>query len=106
MKETDTTREREATYPGREKKFAKFIYQNLTIPKRTQSLEAGGTVRVRFIVNKNGNVTNVRISQSVEFAFDEEAIRVVSSAKDWIPAEQKGKKVNAYREQPITLSFK
>ena len=106
MTETDTTGEREASYPGGEKKFTKFISQNLTIPKRTQSLEAGGTVRVRFIVNKNGSVTNVKISQSVEFAFDEEVLRVVSSAKDWIPAEQKGRKVNAYREQPITLSFK
>ena len=102
----DTTDEHEAEYKGGQKKYLNYIYKNLKIPDRTQSLEAGGTVRVRFIVDKEGNVTNVRIWKSVEFAFDEEAMRVVSSAKEWIPAVQRGRKLNAYREQPITLSFK
>lgn len=102
----DTTGEHEAEYKGGIKKFSNFISQNLKIHDRTQSLEAGGTVRVRFIVNKEGKVTNVLIWKSVEFAFDEEALRVVSLSKDWIPAIQRGKKVNAYREQPITISFK
>jgi TonB family protein len=102
----DTTGEHEADYKGGIKKFSNFISQNLKIPERTQSLEAGGTVRVRFVIDKEGKVINVRIWKSVEFAFDEEALRVVSISKDWIPAIQKGRKVNAYREQPISLSFK
>ena len=102
----DTIGEHEAEYKGGEKSFSKFISQNLKIPERTQSLEAGGTVRVRFIVNKEGKVTNIRIWKSVEFAFDEEALRVVSLSKGWTPAIQRGRKVNAYREQPITISFK
>lgn len=102
----NTTDEHEAEYKGGQKKYVNFIYKNLKIPERTQTLEAGGTVRVRFIVDKEGKVTNVRIWKSVEFAFDEEVMRVVSSAKEWIPAMQKGKKLNAYREQPVTISFK
>ena len=102
----DTTDEHEAEYKGGQKKYVNYIYKNLKIPERTQTLEAGGTVRVRFIVDKEGKVTNVRICKSVEFAFDEEVMRVVSTAQDWIPASQKGRKVNAYREQPITISFK
>ncbi len=102
----DTTDEHEAFYKGGGKKNINFIYKNLKIPDRTEALQAGGTVKVRFIVNKEGQVTNVRIWKSVEFAFDEEVLRVVSSAQDWIPAIQRGKKVNAYREQPITISFK
>jgi TonB family protein len=101
----DTTDEHEAVYKGGEKKYQSLIHNNLKIPERTQSLEAGGTVRVRFIIDPEGNVTDVHILRSVEFAFDEEVMRVVSSVKGWIPASQKGRKVNAYREQPITISF-
>ncbi len=101
----DTTDEHEAEYKGGMKRYTEYINQNLKIPERTLSIGKGGTVKVRFIVNKNGEVTNVRIFKSVELAFDEEAMRVVSSAKDWIPAVQKGRKVNAYREQPITITI-
>ena len=104
--EQDSTDEHEAEYKGGQKKYLNYIYQNLKVPDRTQTLATGGTVRVRFIIDKEGKVTNVRIRKSVEFAFDEEAMRVISSAKDWIPAVQRGRKVNAYREQPITISFR
>lgn len=102
----DTIGEHEAAYRGGEKKYLNYIYSNLKIPERTLNLNAEGTVRVRFIIDEQGKVTNVRISKSVEFALDEEAMRVVSSAKDWLPASIKDKKVKAYREQPITVSFK
>ncbi len=103
---TDTTGEQEASYKDGEKKFQEYIYANLKIPDRTQALEAGGTVKVRFMINTSGKVVNVYIWRSVEFAFDEEVIRLVSSAGDWIPAVQRGRKVNAYREQPVSISFR
>ena len=102
----DTSGEQEAEYRGGIRKYLNYINKNLKIPDRTQSLATGGTVRVRFIVNVEGKVTHVKLRKSIEFAFDEESMRVISSANDWIPAMQRGKKVNAYREQPITISFK
>ncbi len=102
----DTTGEQEAEYKGGQKKYLNFIYKNLKIPERTQTLQTGGTVRARFIINADGSITKIQIWKSVEFAFDEEVMRVILSAKDWMPAIQKGKKVNAYREQPVSLSFK
>ncbi len=102
----DTMDEHEAEYRGGQKKYLNYINKTFTVPSRTQSLQTGGSVRVQFIVDKEGKVINVHIKKSVEFAFDEEVMRVVSSAKDWLPASQKGRKVNAYREQPITISFK
>ena len=104
--EKDTTGKHEAFYKGGEKKYLNYIYQNLKVPNRTENLMAGGTVRVRFIIDEDGRLRNVQIRKSVEFAFDEEVIRVVSSAKDWIPANINGKKIKAYREQPISVSFK
>jgi protein TonB len=33
----------------------------------------------------------------------EEAMRVIKKTKNWIPAIQNGRNVNAYRRQPITF---
>ncbi len=101
----DTTGEIEATYKGGLKKISGIISSNFKVPDRTSNLTKGGTVNVRFIVDKNGKEQDIEILHSVEFAFDEEAMRVVSLLKNWIPASDKGRKVNAYRIQPITISF-
>jgi TonB family protein len=102
----DTTGQFEAVYVGGVKKIGEIIQSNIQIPDRTASLTNGGSVRVRFVVNTNGKPENIEIQKSVEFSFDEESMRVVALLKDWIPASDKGKKVNAYRVQPITVSLK
>ncbi len=101
----DTTGEIEAVYKGGTKRIREIITSNIKVPDRTESLTKGGTVNVRFIVDINGKPKDIEILHSVEFAFDEEAMRVVALLKNWIPASDKGRKVNAYRIQPITLSF-
>ncbi len=101
----DTTGEIEATYRGGLKKISKIISSNFNVPERTTNLTKGGTVNVRFVIDKNGEEREIEILHSVEFAFDEEAMRVVALLKNWIPASDKGKKVNAYRIQPITVTF-
>ena len=63
----------------------------------------GGTVRVLFIINTDGQVSNTKLKKSVEFVLDEEALRVFRNSPPWIPAFQNGKTVRAYRLQPITF---
>jgi hypothetical protein len=35
---------------------------------------------------------------------EEEVVRAIKKSPLWIPAEQDGKKVHAYRKQPVTFS--
>ncbi len=101
----DTTDLHEAVYQGGGKKIIQIIQKNIRIPDRTQSLGKGGTAKIRFVINVAGKPTDIEVLQSMEFAFDEEAMRVIALLKDWIPASDKGRKVNAYRIQPITISL-
>lgn len=101
----DTTGEVEASYIGGNKKIREIITSHFKVPERTASINKGGTVNVRFIVDTTGKPTNIQILHSVEFAFDEEAMRTVSYINKWIPASVKGRKVKAYRIQPITISL-
>lgn len=101
----DTTLETEAVYVGGTKKMTKIIQSNIKIPDRTAILTKGGTVLVSFVIDTLGKTTNIEILKSVEFAFDEEAKRLVSLLTDWIPATNGGKKIRAFRIQPITIKL-
>ena len=61
------------------------------------------TVIVQFIVDKEGNVSDIQALSNVGFGMEEEAIRVLKRADKWEPAIQAGYKVKAYRVQRITF---
>ena len=101
----DTTDQIEAVYNGGNRKILKIIQSNFVVPDRTSSLTKGGTTKVRFVINTSGKPIDIEILKSTEFSFDEEAKRVVGLLNDWVPASDKGKKVNAYRIQPVTVTL-
>ena len=62
--------------------------------------EIQGTVVVQFIVDKEGNVSDVEaISGPNELR--EEAVRVIKKSGKWTPAIQNGRQVKSYKKQPI-----
>lgn len=101
----DTTGEIEAKFKGGNARIRSIISSNFKVPARTASLRKGGTVDVRFIIDTSGKQKDIYITKSVEFAFDEEALRVVALLNSWDPAFQSGRKVNAYRILPITINL-
>jgi periplasmic protein TonB len=62
-----------------------------------------GTVHVRFIVDKSGQVSNVEAIDMKNTKLAEVAINAIRKGPKWIPAVQNGRPVNAYRIQPVTL---
>ena len=80
----------------------KFFGKNLNAEAGNQSVN-GGTVSVGFIVNTLGKCTEIYVKKSIEFILDEEVKRIIYLSPPWNPAEQGGKKVKAYRIQPITF---
>lgn len=94
--------EKEAEYKGGLNSLAKFLIKNLNKDIALKSTN-GGKVQVGFMINTMGKVSKIYLYKSVEAILDEEALRVIYKMPDWIPAEQDGKKVNAYRIQPISF---
>jgi periplasmic protein TonB len=95
--------EREAVYKKSDKDWIKYLLKNLNGGVVNKSVK-GGNVIVQFVVNTVGKCTDVHMAKSVEFVLDEEAVRIIENAPLWEPALQKGRKVNAYRKQPITFT--
>ncbi|HEY4207217.1 MAG TPA: energy transducer TonB, partial [Puia sp.] len=101
-KEDNTIREIvgiEASYPAGMEAWRRFLSKNFRVPD-----EVSGTVVVQFIVDKEGNVSDVHaISGPDELRTEGE--RVIKKSGRWSPGIQNGLKVNSYKRQPIVVQF-
>ena len=93
--------ETEPTFPDGEEALQRFILQNLKYPVKAQGKGESGRVKVKFLVTKTGNITDIQITESVGTYCDQEVIRLVKLMPQWISGKHDGKQVNAYK----TLSF-
>lgn len=93
-----------AEYPGGLNGVRKYISDNVD----SSGMEGEGqlTVKLRFIVERDGTVSDVKAtSKSGNSDFDSEAIRVVKKLKKWTPAKKNGENVRSYYSIPITMQF-
>lgn len=95
--------ETEAMYKKTDNDWREYITRNLKQDVAEKSAK-GGTIKVGFTVNTEGKCVDVHLKRSAEFVLDEEGIRIIETAPLWTPAVQNGRKVNAYRVQPITFA--
>ena len=96
----------EASFPGGEEAWTQYIRQYIG-----QNIDAlvkankSGTCRLKFIVDKNGNVKNVQAITMRGTKLAKVAVHAISKGPKWIPAVQDGRTVNAFREQPVTFTI-
>ena len=98
-------------YPGGDEELLKDIQENLVYPEDAKKDSIQGYVLVRFVIDKEGHITNPKILKfHVDAyidspAFDSAALDVLSHLKTFIPGEQHGKKVNVYYTLPIPFKL-
>ena len=61
------------------------------------------TVVMQFVVDKDGNVSDIKALTSHGYGMEEEALRVLRKAAKWEPAIQNGIQVKAFRKQGIVF---
>lgn len=81
-----------------------YIVKNLQFPAEAKEREIQGTVRLNFVVETDGSVSNIQILNSVGGGCDNEAVRLLQETI-WIPAEKNGKYVRSTNMQDITFSI-
>ena len=95
----------EAEYPGGQGAWANYLRKNLNGQVASDGGAGPGsyTVIVRFIVAKDGTISEVTPETSVGYGMEQEAVRAIKKGPKWTPAQQNGNVVKAYRRQPITF---
>jgi periplasmic protein TonB len=89
-------------FPGGEGAWLSYLQRMLRTPDELEDGERKA-VRVKFVVNADGAVTDAEIIQSGGTAFDKEVLRVINRMPKWKPGKQRGKPVAVYFTQPVTF---
>lgn len=88
-------------FPGGEKQMIKFIQDNLRYPVIAQEMGVSGTVIINFVVDREGKITNIKVTRSIGSGCDEEAIRVLNIMPRWSPGKQGGRTVRVSYTLPF-----
>ena len=80
-----------------------YLSKNIKYPVEAQKAGIQGRVTMQVIIDKNGNVTNPKVTQPVDPLLDTEAIRVTASMPKWKPGTQRGMPVNVKYTFPIVF---
>jgi protein TonB len=99
---TFTKVEIESEYPGGSAAWQRYLNKTLRYPQEAIDNEIQGTVVIQFIVDKEGNVSDVEAISGPE-ELRAEAQRVIKKSGKWTPAVQNGRQVKSYKKQPIVF---
>ncbi|MDO4727679.1 MAG: energy transducer TonB [Bacteroidota bacterium] len=91
-------------YPGGLDAFRKYIANNFRSPDVDRPLK--GLVVVNFVVEPNGELSNIKVVRDLGHGTGDEAIRILKRAKKWNPGIQNGRKVRVNYTLPIQIDIK
>ena len=95
--------ENPAEFPGGPDAWRRYLERNLQYPDDAQENGTQGVVKVQFIVDKEGNISEVQALNDPGDGLAEEAVRIIKRGPKWTPAEQNGRKVIYRHIQAITF---
>ena len=100
-KQVFSTPEQVAEFPGGLDAMRRYVISNLKYPAGTEGMT--GRVVVKFVVEKDGSIGDVKVLRSVDPRLDAEAIRVVKSFPKWTPGKLNGKPVASWYALPVSF---
>ena len=70
-------------FPGGASEFMKWLTKNLKYPASAQKKQIRGRVVAQFIVNTDGSVSDLELTEHLEAACDREVLRVLRMMPNW-----------------------
>ncbi len=83
----------------------KWIAKNVKYPQLAQENGIQGKVFIKFVIEKDGSITDVQVSRGVDASLDREAVRVIKAMPKWKPGKQRGKAVRVSYTLPINFQL-
>ncbi len=91
-------------FHGGEAEMYRYLGGAIDFPEIALEAQLSGVVYVTFVVDVNGEITDVELLKGIGGGCDEEALRVVRNMPAWIPGKQNGIPVKVRFNMPIRFS--
>jgi TonB family protein len=86
-------------------RFREWIMYNVRSSDLVAQKKISGTILITFVVNIDGEVTDVKVQKGINTQIDEEAVRIFKSSPRWKPGKQQGQPVKVVYKLPLTFSM-
>ena len=93
-------------FPGGYKAFGKYIGDNFVYSSEAKKRGVEGKIILSFVVEKNGELSRIKILKDLGFGTGEEGVRLLKESPKWKPGVQKGKNVRVAFTLPIAIKLK
>jgi len=92
-------------FPNGERALSTFIGTHIRYPAIDREKGRQGTVYIKFIVEKDGTLTDVHVIRSVSRNIDAEALKVLKNTPVWVPGTSFGLPARVEYRVPIVFAL-
>jgi periplasmic protein TonB len=97
--------EQQPEFPGGESALIAYIAKNTKYPAIARENNIEGRVFISFVVEKDGNISDVKVIRGIGGGCDEEAKRVIKSLPKFSPGKQNGRPVRVQFNVPVNFKL-
>ena len=92
-------------FPGGAAGLMRYLQENIKYPPEAAKNDIEGRVIVQFIIDKTGQVGEVKVVRPISEELDAEAVRVVKALPKFEPGRQDGEAVSVWYTLPISFKL-
>ena len=92
-------------FPGGEAALMKYLMTHVQYPQNAAKNKVQGRVIVQFVVEKTGEIGEVKVVRSVDEELDAEAVRVIKELPKFTPGRVNGEAVSVWYTLPISFKL-
>jgi TonB family protein len=89
---------------GGVEKFREWLSKNTRSNKLVIKNKSSGTIMITFIIERNGQVTDVNIQKGINAELDKEVVNIIKSSPVWEPGKQQGHPVKVLFRLPLVFT--
>lgn len=92
-------------FPGGDAALIKYLDSHIQYPPEAAKNNIQGRVILQFVVDKTGEIGEVKVVRSVDKDLDKEAVRIIKTLPNFIPGRQNGQAVAVWYTLPVTFKL-
>jgi len=93
-------------FPGGISALMNYLASNIQYPDLARDNKIQGRVILKFVVENDGSISNIKLVKGIGGGCDEEAVRVIMKMPKWIPGIENDKPIRVSYNMPIKFTLR